>query len=112
MGPTPSNAQFATRTTIWPVRTCRQAHRVGACPLCPLRCSGGVTDIQLCQLLKDPSRNGNRTVAQVVLHMRTPLVAWGFHPGEGRTPVPMTYQAFLQKVNNWIVKGANCPQVR
>ena len=49
----------------------------------------GLTDRQLCELLKDPKQNGNRTVAQIVEHMSTPLVLWGWHPGDGRAPIPI-----------------------
>ena len=68
-----------------------------------------LTDGQLCELLKDPKRNGNRTVAQIVEHMSTPLVLWGWHPGEGRTPVPMPQNEFLAHVKTWAVNGATCP---
>ena len=69
----------------------------------------GLTDRQLCELLKDPRQNGNRTVAQIVEHMSTPLVLWGWHPGEGRTPIPMPQQEFLAKVSEWATNGATCP---
>lgn len=69
----------------------------------------GLTDGQLCALLKDPNQNGHRTVQQIVEHMHTPLVLWGWHPGEGRTPIPMPEAVFLQKVNEWAANGAACP---
>ena len=69
----------------------------------------GLTDRQLCELLKDPKQNGNRTVSQIVEHMSTPLVLWGWHPGDGRTPIPMPQQEFLAKVTAWATNGATCP---
>jgi hypothetical protein len=69
----------------------------------------GLTDHQLCELLKDPARNGHRTMAQIVAHMHTPLVAWGWNPGEGRTPIPMSHEVFLNLVVQWAEKGAACP---
>jgi hypothetical protein len=60
-------------------------------------------------LLKDPNRNGHRTIQQIVEHMSTPLVLWGWHPGEGRTPIPMPLNEFLSKVKNWAATGAACP---
>jgi len=69
----------------------------------------GLTDRQLCELLKNPNENGHRTVEQIVEHMGTPLVLWGWHPGEGRSPVPMSEQEFLAKVKIWAAKGAACP---
>jgi hypothetical protein len=46
----------------------------------------GLTDRRLCDLLKDSKRNGNRNVDAIVEHMRTPLVRWGWHSGDGRCP--------------------------
>ncbi len=69
----------------------------------------GLSDRQLCELLKDPKRNGHRTPEQIVDHMHTPLVLWGWHPGEGRTPVPMSQSVFEAKVSEWAAKGAACP---
>ena len=69
----------------------------------------GLTDRQLCLLLKDPTQNGHRTVAQIVEHMHTPLVLWGWHPGDGRTPIPQPQSAFLADVGRWADHGAACP---
>ena len=64
--------------------------------------------MQTC-LLQFPKQNGHRTVEQIVEHMSTPLVLWGWHPGEGRTPIPMPESEFLLKVKEWAAKGAACP---
>jgi hypothetical protein len=69
----------------------------------------GLTDRQLCELFKDPKQNGNRTVDEIVEHMNSPLVMWGWHPGEGRTPVPVPQAQFLAKAKEWATKGAGCP---
>jgi hypothetical protein len=69
----------------------------------------GLQDRELCELLKDPKRNGHRTIQQIVEHMSTPLVLWGWHPGEGRTPIPMPENEFLAKVKEWAARGAACP---
>lgn len=66
----------------------------------------GLPDRQLCELFKDPNQNGGRDVQQIVEHMHTPLVLWGWNPGAGRTPVPMPQQEFLTKVQEWAQKGA------
>ncbi len=70
----------------------------------------GLTDRQLCQLLKDPNRNGHRTVGEIVVHMGTPLVLWGWHPGEGRTPIPQPQAEFEADVKEWADNGAACPK--
>jgi hypothetical protein len=69
----------------------------------------GLGDHQLCELLKDPRRNGHRSIAQIVAHMHTPLVAWGWAPGDGRAPIPMSRELFLKRVAEWAAKGAACP---
>jgi hypothetical protein len=70
----------------------------------------GLTDRQLCELILDPKQNGNRAPEQIVEHMHTPLVLWGWNPGEGRSPVSMPSDRFLAQVKLWISKGAACPQ--
>lgn len=69
----------------------------------------GLSDRGICELFKDPKQNGNRTVKQIVEHMQTPLVLWGWHPGEGRAAVPVPQREFLAKVQQWAVGGAACP---
>lgn len=70
----------------------------------------GLTDRELCELFKDPKRNGNRAALnQIVQHVQSPLVAWGWDPGEGRTPVPGTHSEFVAKVKQWADAGGACP---
>ncbi len=69
----------------------------------------GLSDRQLCEVFKDPAHNGHRTVDGIVRHMSTPLVLWGWHPGEGRAPIPMPEGEFLAKVKEWASHGASCP---
>jgi len=70
----------------------------------------GLTDRQLCELFKDRKQNGNRNVDEIVEHMNSPLVLWGWNPGEGRTPIPIPQAEFMAKVKDWAAKGAACPQ--
>lgn len=69
----------------------------------------GLSDRQLCELFKNPSANGHRSVNEIVRHMNTPLVLWAWNPGEGRTPVPMPQNEFLAKAKEWASSGAACP---
>jgi hypothetical protein len=69
----------------------------------------GLTDSQLCELFKDPMQNGHRSIQQIVEHMSTPLVLWGWNPGEGRSAVPMKLSEFQARVRDWAAKGAACP---
>lgn len=70
----------------------------------------GLTDRQLCELLVDRKRNGGRDAKGIEEHMHTPLVLWGWNPGEGRTPVAMPEKAFLQEVHAWTSAGTPCPR--
>lgn len=64
----------------------------------------------LCEQIKDPARNGGRTLAQLVEHAaHDPLVAWGWAPGHGRTPAPGTQARFGALVAAWVETGAACP---
>lgn len=65
---------------------------------------------QLCEQLKDPTRNGYRTPEEIVEHVaEAPLVLWGWHPGYGRTPVDMPHDEFVRLLTEWAEKGAACP---
>jgi hypothetical protein len=65
---------------------------------------------ELCVQLKNPAQNGNRTPMEMVDHVRTaPLVLWGWNPGEGRKPVPMSHDTFVKYMTEWAEKGAACP---
>ena len=45
---------------------------------------------ELCETIKDPKRNGNRTLDAMIKHVaEDPLVGWGWHPGGERAPVPI-----------------------
>lgn len=70
----------------------------------------GLSDVQLCRLLTDPKRNGGRDPNALEAHMHTPLVLWGWHPGDGRTPVSMPVETFLKNVHIWTSAGAPCPK--
>lgn len=70
----------------------------------------GMTVPEICAQLKDPERNGGRTMAEVAHHMgHDSLVGWAWTPGEGRTPAPGTWEAFAELAENWIETGAACP---
>ena len=70
----------------------------------------GKTLGEICAQLKDPERNGHRTLAELHEHMaQDDLVGWGWHPGVGRQPVPGTQQLFGELIQAWIDTGAACP---
>jgi hypothetical protein len=44
---------------------------------------------EICQQIKDPKRNGNKTLEMLHEHMADDeLVGWGWMPGVGRDPAP------------------------
>lgn len=66
---------------------------------------------EICRQLKDPARNGERTLAELHEHMAEDgLVGWGWHPGEGRAPAPGSQEQLGILVKAWIDSGAACPQ--
>lgn len=70
----------------------------------------GRTPHQICEQLKDPSRNGGRTLAQIVEHnAHDELVGWGWKPGWDREPAPGTQESFGAIVAAWAETGAECP---
>lgn len=65
---------------------------------------------EICQQIKDPKRNGGKTLDEIVHHMaEDSLVGWGWHPGAGRTPAPGTQQEFGALIKAWVEAGADCP---
>jgi hypothetical protein len=71
----------------------------------------GLSPAAICEQIKDPARNGGRTLAQIVTHVsHDPLVAWGWTPGHGRAPAPGTQARFGAVVAAWAGTGAACPR--
>lgn len=65
---------------------------------------------QICEQIKDPKRNGGKTLAQIHEHMaHDSLVAWGWMPGGKREPAPGTQAQFGALIKAWIDTGAVCP---
>lgn len=65
---------------------------------------------EICQQLKDPARNGGRSLAQIAEHMhKDGLVGWAWEPGAGRTAAPGTQEQFGQLIEAWVALGAACP---
>jgi hypothetical protein len=65
---------------------------------------------QICQQIKDPRRNGGKSLAQVQHHMaEDSLVGWGWAPGGSREPAPGTQRQLGALIAAWIETGAACP---
>ena len=70
----------------------------------------GVTLSEICEQLKDPERNGGKTMEEMHEHMAAdPLVAWGWEPGPGREPAPGSQQQLGELFRAWLETGAVCP---
>jgi hypothetical protein len=64
----------------------------------------------LCEQLKDPARNGGKSLAALEEHFdRDPFVLWGWSPGSGRTTPPKTHDETMTALRAWIAGGARCP---
>jgi hypothetical protein len=71
----------------------------------------GKSPAAICEQVKDPARNGGRSLAKIVDHAaHDPLVAWGWAPGHGRTPAPGSQARFGALVAAWVETGAACPR--
>jgi hypothetical protein len=65
---------------------------------------------EICEQIKDPARNGHRSLAQIRAHMgHDSLVGWAWHPGGRRTPAPGTQAQFGALIDAWAATGAACP---
>jgi hypothetical protein len=99
--------------------TCHQAEnyepaRVPGHPLwgvAPLEMAWqGRTLGQICEQIKDPKRNGGKTLSQIQEHMaRDTLVGWAWKPGAARAPAPGTQEQLGALIAAWIDSGAECP---
>jgi hypothetical protein len=66
---------------------------------------------EICAQIKDPKRNGGRSLAQIQSHVTNDdLVGWAWHPGEGRHAAPGTQSEFGVLIGAWIATGAQCPE--
>jgi hypothetical protein len=70
----------------------------------------GKSPAAICTQLKDPARNGNRTLAQIHDHVaHDGIVAWGWAPGADRAPAPGSQAELAALFQAWIETGAVCP---
>lgn len=64
----------------------------------------------LCAQLRDPARNGQRSLADLLEHVtHDPLVLWGWSPGGGRSLPPLAHAAFVAAFQAWVTSNGACP---
>jgi hypothetical protein len=65
---------------------------------------------EICRQIKDPQRNGGRTLELLHDHLaKDDLIGWAWNPGAGRDPVPGTQERLGELIRAWIDGGAECP---
>ncbi|MEO1251059.1 MAG: hypothetical protein AAFW81_01780 [Pseudomonadota bacterium] len=65
---------------------------------------------EICEQIKDPTRNGGRTLEEVAEHVaEDELVHWGWAPGPGREPAPFSAEIIAERITVWAAAGAPCP---
>lgn len=70
----------------------------------------GLPASQLCEMVKDRKRNGDRDFAALFKHVsEDKLVLWGWAPGGNRAPVPVPHDQFVLAFKTWIDAGGPCP---
>ncbi|MEP9352832.1 Isoquinoline 1-oxidoreductase subunit [Xanthobacter sp. KR7-65] len=71
----------------------------------------GKTPREICIQIKEPARNGGRSVEDLIAHIGDDtLVGWAWAPGGGRTPAPGTQAEAKALVRAWVESGAVCPK--
>ncbi len=71
----------------------------------------GRSPAQLCAQLKDPKQTGGKDLAGLIHHVEEDaLVGWGWAPGPGRKPVPITRAKLVASMKTWADAGAPCPE--
>jgi hypothetical protein len=66
---------------------------------------------EICTQIKDPARNGGRSLQQILTHVADDsLVGWAWAPGGGREPAPGTQKELGALIQAWLNTGAVCPK--
>jgi hypothetical protein len=72
----------------------------------------GKTLGQICAQIKDPARNGGRTLEALVDHIGTDhLVGWAWAPGFGRRPTPGTQKEAGALAEAWVKPGGGASEL-
>ena len=70
----------------------------------------GKSQTEICLQLKDPERNGGKTLDEIVEHMaEDSLVGWGWNPPDHLEPAPGNQKLAGELTRAWVDAGAHCP---
>ena len=70
----------------------------------------GKSSVEICQQLRDPKRNGNRTYQEIASHLGHDVILhWAWNPGGEREPAPYSLQEHMDDIMLWGVAGMPCP---
>ena len=70
----------------------------------------GKSSVYICNQLRDPERNGDRTIREVAAHLDHDLILhWAWAPGGGREPAPHSLQEAMDALMKWSAAGTPCP---
>lgn len=71
----------------------------------------GKSSSYICNQLKDPTRNGERTIKEVAVHLDHDLILhWAWEPGGTREPAPHSLQETMDALMKWSAAGTPCPE--
>ena len=64
----------------------------------------------ICAQLRDPERNGGRSVADLAAHLEHDVILhWAWAPGGDREPAPYSLEAHIADLQAWGAAGQPCP---
>ena len=69
----------------------------------------GKSSDYICNQLRDPARNGNRTFMDIAAHLDHDVILhWAWNPGGNRQPAPYSLQEHVNDILVWGVAGMPC----
>jgi hypothetical protein len=69
----------------------------------------GKSSDEICNQLRDPARNGGRTMIELAEHLNHDLILhWAWNPGGGRESAPYSLQEHIDDLLEWGVAGFPC----
>ena len=70
----------------------------------------GKSSSYVCNQLKDPERNGERTIREVAGHLEHDVILhWAWNPGGDRESAPYSLQESMDFLMKWAAAGTPCP---